>query len=98
MGSDMASKRDVQHSVDKLVETLEDIANDDRVVVIPMFGAPRMGTWTVHSDKDTRWNNSGRGCGLVSTGGPKEMWDWIEECKEKYGDQPGDCTVSFWKD
>ena len=62
-----------------------------------MFG-PKMGTWRVNSNRDKRWNKTGRGCGLVCTGGPEEMYDWIEKCKEKYGEPPEDCTVSFHKD
>ena len=34
-----------------------------------MFG-PKIGTWMVHSKKDPRWNKSGRGYGLVTSGGP----------------------------
>lgn len=62
-----------------------------------IFG-PKMGTWTVHSNTDKRWNKSGRAYGLVCSGGPQEMHDWIEKCKEKYGNPPEDCTMSFWKD
>jgi|GEM_PF-4356105 len=62
-----------------------------------LFG-PKMGTWSVHSDKDKRWNKSGRCPGLVCMGGPQEMQDWIDECRKKYGDPPDDCTREFWKD
>jgi hypothetical protein len=62
-----------------------------------MFG-PKMGTWAIHSDKDPRWNNSGRAEGLVCEGGPKGMQDWIEECRTKYGEPPADAIQSFWKD
>jgi len=62
-----------------------------------MFG-PKIGTWTVHSDSDPRWNKEGRGYGLVTEGGPCEMREWIEECKKKYGEVPADTTESFWKD
>lgn len=62
-----------------------------------MFG-PRMGTWRVHSKSDPRWNKSGRAKGLCCDGGPKEMANWIEECKKKYGDPPKDATKEFWKD
>jgi hypothetical protein len=62
-----------------------------------MFG-PKEGTWVVHSDIDPRWNKSGRGYGLVCTGGPDEMHDWIKECKDKYGEVPKDATMSFMKD
>jgi len=62
-----------------------------------IFG-PKMGTWTVHSEQDSRWNKSGRGYGLVTSGGPGEMGAWIKECKKKYGTPPNDATMSFFKD
>ncbi len=58
----------------------------------------RMGTWMVHSDSDPRWNKSGRGEGLVTSGGPQDMKNWIEECKKNYGEPPDDATREFWKD
>jgi len=61
-----------------------------------MFG-PRMGTWSVYSESDSRWNKSGRAAGLVCTGGPQEMRDWIKECREKYGSPPDDAVMSFMK-
>jgi hypothetical protein len=75
---------------DRYAEEMEKLSDDDRVRVIPMFGGARMGTWTVDSEKDARWNNSGRAVGLVCEGGPKEMQDWIDECKKKYGKPPDD--------
>lgn len=62
-----------------------------------MFG-PKMGSWSVGSEKDPRWNKSGRGYGLVSSGGPSEMQSWIEECKKQFGEPPDDCYQSFYKD
>ena len=62
-----------------------------------MFGLKK-GTWWVHSEKDPRWNKSGSGFGLVIGGGPREMHDWIEECKKKYGEPPDDATMGFMKD
>ena len=62
-----------------------------------MFG-PKMGSWSVHSIKDARWNKSGRAAGLVCEGGPPEMEEWIKECIEKHGDPPDDCYKSFMKD
>lgn len=61
-----------------------------------IFG-PKMGTWTVYSDKDPRWNKSGRACGFA-IGGTPEMEEWIDQCIEKYGDPPDDVKQSFWKD
>jgi hypothetical protein len=63
-----------------------------------MFGGGGEGTWTVNSVSDPRWNKSGRGFGAVTSGGPREMRDWIKECSEKYGDPPEDATQSFYKD
>jgi hypothetical protein len=62
-----------------------------------MFG-PKMGSWSVHSDIDPRWNKEGRAKGLVCMGGPQELRDWIEECKKKYGKAPDDATMTFMKD
>jgi hypothetical protein len=62
-----------------------------------MFG-PKMGTWWVHSDKDPRWNKTGRGYGLVTSGGPSEMHDWIKFCKENYAPIPDDAEMGFEKD
>lgn len=62
-----------------------------------MFG-PKMGSWWVTSKKDARWNNHGRGYGLVSTGGPPEIKAWIEECERKLGPHPDDLEIGFFKD
>jgi hypothetical protein len=62
-----------------------------------MFG-PKIGTWRGMCKSDPRWNKSGRGEGLITSGGPKEMWNWIEQCKEKYGEPPNDAQMSFVKD
>lgn len=71
----------------------DDYDNDDS----SMFGA-KMGSWWVSSESDPRWNKSGRGYGLVSTGGPGEMGDWIREATEKFGPPPSDATMGFMKD
>lgn len=63
-----------------------------------MFGGSKMGTWWVRSEKDPRWNNSGRSEGLVCNGGPQQMQDWIERCKKEFGDPPEDCEKGFMKD
>ena len=62
-----------------------------------MFG-PEMGTWWVESKKDPRWNKTGEGYGLVTTGGPSERQEWVDQCVEKYGDPPDDCGRGFMKD
>ena len=62
-----------------------------------MFG-PKMGSWSVYSEKDPRWNKSGSGYGLVTDGGPSEMQEWIDQCTKKYGDPPDDASRSFMKD
>lgn len=56
------------------------------------MSGPKMGSWSVHSESDPRWNKSGR------TGGPDEMGKWIEKCKNKYGDPPDDTTMGFLRD
>ena len=62
-----------------------------------MFG-PSMGTWSVSSENDPKWNGMGMAEGLVTLGGPPEIQEHIEECKKKYGDQPEDLSCSFFKD
>lgn len=62
-----------------------------------MFG-PKMGTWRVHSEEDSRWNCTGRAKGLVCQGGPAEMQDWIKQCKATFGDPPKDASMMFMKD
>jgi hypothetical protein len=57
-----------------------------------------MGTWTVHSDLDPRWNKVGRGEGAITSGGPEGIKDWIKQAGELYGEKPKDLTWSFWKD
>lgn len=72
-------------------------SNEERSMGSRMFG-PKMGTWTVHSDSDPKWNKSGRAVGLVCLDGPDDMHAWIKECHEKFGKCPADCTYSFFKD
>ena len=62
------------------------------------MGIGGMGTWDVHSEKDPRWNKSGRAFGAVTAGGPSEMREWIERCLRDFGDPPDDCTYGFFKD
>jgi hypothetical protein len=62
-----------------------------------MFG-PKLGTWWVRSEKDPRWNKTGQGYGLVCSGGPGDLHDWVKECREKYGDPPDDAEQGFMKD
>lgn len=62
-----------------------------------MFG-PKMGSWWVTSNQDSRWNSSGRGYGLVTLGGPSDAHTWIEECERKYGARPSDLELGFMKD
>lgn len=62
-----------------------------------MFG-PKSGSWWVGSEKDPRWNTSGRGYGLVSTGGPSDIDTWIAQCEEKFGPRPDDLYCGFMKD
>lgn len=74
------------------------VHDHERDVCQDAMSKPRMGSWSVHSDSDPRWNSSGRAEGLVVEGGPPEMQRWIEECRKKYGDPPKDCMMSFMKD
>lgn len=62
-----------------------------------MFG-PKIGTWWVKSEKDPRWNKSGRSYGFIFEGGPNTMHAWIDECKNKYEVPPDDLEVGFMKD
>ena len=57
-----------------------------------------MGTWSVSSESDPRWNKSGYNAGLVTAGGPSEMQEWIEHCKKEFGEPPEDARQSFMKD
>jgi hypothetical protein len=72
-----------------------------RKEVMSLFGdmiGPKMGSWSIRSEKDPRWNKSGRAKGLVCMGGPQEMKDWIDECKKNFGEPPDDCECFFMKD
>lgn len=62
-----------------------------------MFG-PKIGSWWITCKSDPRWNASGRGYGLVSSGGPPDLQDKIKELKELYGEPPEDCYQGFMKD
>ena len=66
-----------------------------------MFG-PKMGTWTLSSEKDPRWNKEirevGLCCALAEGMYPDVMTEWISECEIKFGKQPEDLTMGFWKD
>ena len=62
-----------------------------------MFG-PRKGVWSVYSKSDPRWNKSGEGYGLVAAGGAIEQKEWLKKCREKYGKEPNDLEMSFYKD
>ena len=72
--------------------------SEERSLGSMLFG-PKMGTWSVHSDIDPRWNKTGRSEGLICTGGPADMRAWIDECYKRFGPKcPADCTYSFMKD
>jgi len=62
-----------------------------------MFG-PKMGTWWVESKLDPRWNTNGKGYGLVVTGGPGEINQWIAQCEKTFGKKPDDLEIGFMKD
>jgi hypothetical protein len=66
-----------------------------------MFGdafGPKMGSWGVESKKDPRWNKTGRGEGLICTGGPRDLQDWVEQCRNNFGSVPDDAEYWFFKD
>lgn len=55
------------------------------------------GSWWLHSEKDPRWNCSGRD----SVGGfvmPAECAKKIKELEEKFGAQPKDLEYGYMKD
>ncbi len=64
---------------------------------IAHLSRPRMCCWSIRCTSDPRWNKSGTGLGLVCTGGPQEMKDWVAECCEKYGEPPDDAVQGFEK-
>lgn len=62
-----------------------------------MFG-PKLGSWWINSKSDPRWNASGEGYGLVSTGGPGEMYDEVKKIRERLNEEPPeDLEVGFHK-
>lgn len=62
-----------------------------------MFG-PKMGTWWVKCKSDPRWDNTGRGEGFPTAGGPPELQNWIKRCRDSFGEPPADCEFGFTKD
>ena len=62
-----------------------------------MFG-PKMGTWWVSSKLDPRWNKVGRGYGSITSGKPKKLNKWIEQCMKSFGDPPADAKMGFMKE
>lgn len=62
-----------------------------------MFG-PKEGSWWVRSEKDPRWNFSGRGYILFTSGPPEEVNKRLEELEKLYGPQPDDLEWGGMKD
>ena len=58
---------------------------------------PAPGTWSVHSDKDPRWNARGTSNFIDGIFGCEECDNHIRQCKELYGDPPEDCKCSWMK-
>lgn len=55
------------------------------------------GSWWVGSISDPRWNKNGRGMvGMFSAGSGAQ--DWINQCKENFGEVPTDLTFGYMKD
>lgn len=57
----------------------------------------REGSWWIHSNKDSRWNQSGRGFvgGLMK---PSEVDKAVEELKKELGEPPDDLEWGYMKD
>ena len=58
---------------------------------------PAIGTWYVRSEKDPRWNKSGKGYGSASAQ-PISMDNWLKKCAKKFGSEPDDLEGGFMKD
>lgn len=57
----------------------------------------KMGTWTLESKSDPRWNCEGRGLvGMFSI--PPDAKEKVEELREKLGPPPPDLYYSYMKD
>jgi len=57
----------------------------------------REGTWWIASEKDPRWNKSGKGyVGCFSR--PQEAVEAVEELKALYGPPPDDLEWGYMKD
>ena len=60
-------------------------------------GSIREGSWWLHSKKDSRWNDQGKGIvGGLSV--PREAQKSIERNKKLYGDPPDDLEWGYMKD
>ena len=56
------------------------------------------GTWHLSSEKDSRWNCSGRGLIVASSGYAEGANEKIELLKKAYGKQPDDLELTAIKD
>ncbi|MDD4761838.1 MAG: hypothetical protein PHZ25_02355 [Candidatus Pacebacteria bacterium] len=56
------------------------------------------GGWSLHSDKDPRWNCSGRSDCVGGFVMPQECKDKIEQLKSQLGEPPDDLKWSYMKD
>ena len=56
------------------------------------------GDWWLKSQKDPRWNCSGRSNCVGGFVMPQELKDKIEELKEKFGKPPDDAEWGYMKD
>lgn len=62
-----------------------------------MFKLTREGTWWLRSQKDSRWNSSGR----IDVGGfamPQDCKNELEELKKRLGEPPDDLEWGYMKD
>ena len=58
----------------------------------------RSGSWSLHSDKDPRWNCGGKSDCVGGFVMPGECEKKIEELKKELGKPPDDLTWSYMKD
>jgi hypothetical protein len=58
----------------------------------------RKGIWRLESNKDKRWNCSGRSNSVGGFSMPKECQEMIDKLVIKYGDIPDDLSWEYMKD
>jgi len=61
------------------------------------IGSARKGTWWLGSEKDPRWNRSGKTL-IAGLKMPKECEQTLEEMKSLLGEPPDDLEYGYMKD